>query len=281
MLGVMVHYLSHRQWLKVIQSPSSRSILARYPRFAFKYTSPYLSRNIPRERRLQMLQGHYAFINQTMRRGFFEQVLDDRMPLWEFSTDERTMHIDMTGPCLSTLHREGEITLNFRMDGQTLCRLACSVVPVHTLPRPDASQSHWGASHVLYVGQVQGVPHLFDAMKLATRLCHDISPVDMLLHALTGLGQVWDIDEVLGVCNSQHISASKFMSSQHPFDYDRLWQRYGGSQDSEGHFHMDLPFPEKPLNFIANHHRGRNRRKRQFKQTMAGEVASRLGQHLA
>jgi uncharacterized protein len=279
MLSVARHPVQHLQWLAVMRGDASQRVVTAYPRILFRYTLPYLASSIGRTERLSILKTHYGFVNAKLGKAFFDHVLDDRLCVWRHRVDGHELSVHMTGPCMVTVHREGELTLNFRLDGQTLCRLAFSVAPAHAFAS-CLSGSQAVSPLVLYVGQVQGSSGTFEAIRQATKLCSDIAPHDMLMAALVGLSQAWGVSHALGVHTDQHICADKFAREGGGFDYNGFWDRYGAQRTAQGHHLMNLPFADKPLSLIAAKHRGRTRVKRALKQALATEVMQTLEHRL-
>lgn len=271
-LGVIWYYPAHRRWLKVIKHPATRRILDVYPKFSFKYTSAYLSRNISRERRLMMLESHYAFINERLGKQFFDAALDGTLMVWSATLQGNQFGITLTGPCLATLHREGDLSLNFQMNGRILSKLAFSIVSTQSLANGH-KDIHAQSAYFLFVGQVQGVPVVFQDIKFATKICMDVAPADLLMWALAGLASAIDVEHIAGVSTELHICTKKFSGDDKGFNYDAFWERYGAVWDNEeGSYRLQLPYPMKPLQLLPSNHRGRNREKRAFKKALADQV---------
>jgi uncharacterized protein VirK/YbjX len=272
---VALNYKSHRALVHTISQGGTKKILSLYPRLAYRYTQTYLSTAIPWARRLDMLQGHYQFINEQFGKPFFDRALDDRLTLWSETIDDHEFAVSLTGPCLVTIHREGDLSLNFKMNGHILCKLAFSIIPSRSL-QANAEIPEWLSEHVLFVGQVQGAPCAFPEIKQATKICVDVAPQDLLMSALAGLAQSLHISHVVGVATEHNISIDQLNKLGTGFDYNGFWERYAGRILKEGHRLMSVPYGEKPMHLIQAKHRGRNKLKRAFKARLQQSVADTM-----
>lgn len=71
LLLVALNLRQHLQVREAISGPHTKGILAIYPRVVYRYTLPYLAMGFSRQARLEMLRGHYEFINTELSNGFF------------------------------------------------------------------------------------------------------------------------------------------------------------------------------------------------------------------
>jgi uncharacterized protein VirK/YbjX len=271
MLLIAFHLGQHRQVLKSIGGAHTKGILKTYSRVVYRYTLPYLSMNFERSERQQMLKGHYDLLNTALHASFFERVLGDSMVLWEQDIDGSKFSISVGGPCL---HREGDLTLVFKMDGCPLYRIAYSLLKLNLLnikplPQQDVSE------HVIYVGQVQGYPGGFDQIRQATKMCRDVAPADLLMAAVSGFADAMGINMVAGVGYENSLSHHNLVKLNSNFSYAEFWEKHHGVRSEGGHYILQVPLVEKPINLIKSNHRGRTMFKRELKKSIADE-ASRI-----
>lgn len=261
---VILNGRQHWQVLRVTRGPHAKFILEAYLRVVYRYTFPYLSTNFSQKERVSLLQSHYQFISGELSGDFFARVLDGSLVMWDQEIDGHHFSVSLAGPCP---HREGDLTLVFRMDGSSLYKLAFSIV--------DASLLGMSSRRALYVGQVQGYPGQFAAIRHATRVCHDVAPPDMLMHALFGLANTLDIQLVAGVQFKNCLSFERLLKLDTVFNYAEFWARYAAQPSDSGHHMVELPLAEKPLNLVKANHRRRTFVKREFKKQVS-EAASRV-----
>lgn len=273
LLVVGLTYPAHRSVVAAISQNSTRRVIKIYPRIVYRYTQTYLASNIKRVRRLEMFRGHYEFINDRFDSFLFDQLLDDALMLWSAERDGHWVSVSLSGPCMRTLHREGDLTLTMNMDDMRLYSLAFSIVPTASLEleclpvRPQAN-------HAIFVGLVQGASGNFEAMHQCTKACNDIAPQDILMTALAGMASALAIDTIVGVDDTTHISRNSLVSSAASFNYSLFWERYGACISQQRHHVMSVPFREKPIQQIPAKHRGRTLNKRAFKVAVFDSASS-------
>lgn len=266
LLSVVWHAGQHREVVQAISGAHTKGLLTIYSRAVYRYTLPYLSMRFDRVQRQQMLVGHYDFVNRALHASFFQRVLNETMTLWRREIDGRVFSISVGGPCL---HREGDLTMVFKMDGCALYRMAFSVVKAPLL-KVDAVSSR----HVLYVGQVQGYADRFAQIRQATRLCRDVAPADLLMAGVAGLAGALGIATVAGVGVENSLSYQSLLALNTSASYVDFWEKFQGMRAEGGHYLLALPLAEKPISLIKANHRGRTLAKRELKKSVSEEAES-------
>lgn len=266
--GVMLTWRQHQSLLKVIDQPRTRAVRAAFPRMQYRYTLPYLSTSLAWQARWAALSSHYAFVNKVFAADFSRLVLDDALEVWQAQVDDQVMSVSVQGLCPVTRHREGELTLCFKLAGAPIYKLSFSIVQLGGLSLPGVGVAG-RSSHALYVGRVQGVSGAMDGIRHATELLGDIAPQDLLMAVLSGLAGALNIDTVLGVSDGTCVSRDTIAQSGSSFCYSQFWARYAGQVLEGGHHLMRFPVAEKPLSEVAAKHRKRTQRKRDFKRQVA------------
>jgi len=199
---------------------------------------------------------------------FSRRVMDDSLEIWCNEAGGEPMSVSLQGLCPVTRHREGELTLCFKLAGVPIYKMSFSIVRLAGLNLAGVGTAG-RAAHALYIGRVQGVSGAMDAIRQATTLLGDIAPQDLLMSVLTGLAGALGIDTVLGVSDGTCVSRDTIAQSGSSFCYGQFWARYAGQVLEGGHHLMSLPVAEKPLSEIAAKHRKRTQRKRDFKRQVA------------
>jgi uncharacterized protein VirK/YbjX len=268
------HYRAHRRWLGTIGGVATRRILAVEPRTAYRHSSKYLFAGLPWKTRIALMSGHYAFLNRTHDATFFDKVIAPQgLQLWQHETDDGRVTIVLLGP---PHHREGDLRLHLKLNGTTVFKLAFSVVPACFFEDAidDATRRSPLGAHVLYIGQVQGVPGQLDAIRVATKSCNDIAPPDLLMAALAGIAHAWGIARFFSAGADIHHSAEKLSRSLHAFDYAAFWTHFQAVLLPSGHYAIEVPFPQKPIAQIVTRHRKRALVKRAVKLALCAEVSA-------
>lgn len=266
--GVLLTWRQHLALLSAIDQPGTRVVRAAFPRMAYRYTLPYLSTSLNWQARWSAMRTHYTFVNQAFREEFCKWVLDDAVEVWREESGGHILSVSMQGLCPVTRHREGELTLCFKVDGAAIYKLSFSIVGLADLS-VHGERTHERSIHALYVGRVQGVSGAMESIRQATTLLGDVAPQDVLMAVLSGLAAALHIDTVLGVSDGTCVSRDTIAQSGSSFCYGQFWARYGGQVLEGGHHLISLPVAEKPLSEIAAKHRKRTQRKRELKRQVA------------
>lgn len=278
LLRVHWQYADHRRVVQAMGGASTRELLRLQPRIVYRYSTDYLFLGNPWDARRDMLVHHYEHLNRWHDPLFCGQVFRQGCELWAHEIEGQAFSIHLLGPCMVSRHREGELTLAFRMNGHVLFRLAFSVCPSALFGLPQ-SQPRGSDESLLYIGQVQGVSDRYEDIRAATRACHDVAPADLLMSALAGVAECWGIHLALGVPQSRQLTRAKPRFSP-GFDYDAFWQRHAQPQPGLSHAWIALPQKDKPIELVAAKHRGRTLRKRAFKHGITREVSCCLRAHM-
>jgi len=154
--------------------------------------------------------------------------------------------------------REGELSLNFEVNGELVTILSFTIVPGCIV------QSE--AREVVLVSRVQGVRGAFEKIQRATRAMADIVPARILFAALVGFAEAFGIKAVAG------INATMRPEFYYPGEaghiqqaYDEFFAELGATRGPAGFYLGPLPLPEKPMTAIKLGHKIRTKRKRLFR----------------
>lgn len=272
----MLTWRQHQELVRVIDQPGTRPVRVQFPRVQYRYTLPYLSTSLDWEERRSALASHYAFVNKVFAPEFSMRVLADTMEIWrQTAEDGRVLSVSVQGLCPVTRHREGELTLCFKVDGEPIYRISFSIVQGSAL-NLDRARSSGCSHHVLYVGRVQGASGSMADIRQVTGLLGDIAPQDLLMSVLLGVGSALGINTVIGVSDETCVSYETIAKSDSSFSYAHFWAKYGAQALPGGHNLVSLPLQEKPISEIASKHRKRTLRKREFKREVAAQCEAAL-----
>lgn len=275
-LGIALTWRQHQELVRVIDQPCTRAVRAQFPRVQYRYTLPYLSTSLVWEERWAALKSHYAFVNEAFLPEFSTRVLADTLEIWHQPTEDgRRMSVSVQGLCPVTRHREGELTLCFKVDGSPIYRISFSVVRCAAL-NLDRATTLACSTHILYVGRVQGASGAMDEIRKVTGLLGDVAPQDLLMSVLLGVASALGINAVIGVSDETCVSHETIAQSDSSFSYAHFWAKYGARSLARGHNLVSLPLQEKPISEIASKHRKRTLRKREFKREVAMQCEAAL-----
>ena len=256
-LQTLLYYSDFQRLKHLVASLPLGPLLARQPRFLHKYLSPYIAASFGPTARLAVLLHHYQFLKHQSGPAFFSAVAGHAV-LWR----------DVHGPDVFTIFLayplrvgfEAELSLHFALNNTVL-----QVVGFVIAPGPVVGMA---SGPVLLFSQVQGTRDV-GLLKHATKTLHEIPPAILLVNAAYGLMAALGIAQAAGVGTENQLSAGPTTY----FDYTSFWHKLLGHQTTPGApLQLPVPTPEKPIAQIASNHRGRNLRKRRYKQSIRETV---------
>jgi uncharacterized protein len=249
--------------IRAMNHSGTLSLTKRHPNLLTKYCGEYLAKSFSQKTRREILIFHHRFMMEHVTESFYEQILESGSVLWNEIIDENRYMISLSFNVWE--HREGDLSLIFYQNNNPLYEISFTVTPGYLI--------NTAADKVLFVGRVQGVKLQADAIKNATKACHDIAPPYLLMEAAQGIARVLAIDTIGGVSDEEQLSKSEDVAAVFFFAYDAFWETYSVNERGANIYGISVPFRQKPLEEIAVHHRRRTRRKRQFKKNIADVVS--------
>jgi uncharacterized protein VirK/YbjX len=261
-LPVLLNLRAQLGYVRLIREPHALPLSTRYPRLAYKWLGKSLSLGFSASTRLRIGLSHYQFLRDHTPQYLLGRLFDQPKPLWEEVVDVHHFRIVLSFP--QPDDQEGDLALSFEMDGLSVC-MTSFVFCQGSLLGLDAGT-------VIFVARMQGGAGRFEQVRVATQTCMDIVPADLLMAALGGLAQAFGVHRLVGVQTVHQVSRVLEVGAPPFFDYDGFWSSYGSTRSADGLHLMTLPYPEKPIDQIRSKHRGRTRRKREFKGRLAETV---------
>ena len=251
--------------LRILSRPEYLRLVRITPRFAAKFlASDYIARGLTIEQQAACFLHHYRRLPDVLSPELLCGVLFDDVIVDEIDADEHcfTVKLGLSRPW----DNEGEMSLNFEVDGQLVFILSFTIVPGWVV------QSE--LDEVVLISRLQGVKGRFAEIQLATRTLHDIAPPAVLVAALCGLADAYGIRGMAGI--------SAPMKPEFYFDeveaghiqqaYDKFLAELGGIRAPSGFYLAPIPLPEKPMSLIKKGHKTRTREKRAFKRDVAARM---------
>lgn len=195
------------------------------PRFLFKYLSNYyLLHGLTVGERAICFLHHYRRLSEMLPESILRAALLDEVTLHEIFEGDNCFAITMGLSC--PVDREGEMSLNLRVNGDASFVLSFTVVPGQVVKS--------NAAEVLLISRVQGATGHFRQVRLATKALHDIAPDAMLLAALQGVAISFGISELVAVNSTKHICYRDEYASQFKDAYDDFFAGLGFNQNAAG-----------------------------------------------
>ena len=257
--------------VRVLTTRETRPVVRAEPQVVLKHWRPYLGNHLTQTERAAILIDHYSFLPTRVGSGFFKQIVEGRLLLWEHVVEAKTCRIWLRFS--RACHDEGDLELFFELEDDCVYTLACSIGPAHV--------AGLTSKRAIFIGRVQGKRDGLLVIREATRLCQDIAPAVLLLAAVEGLALQLGIDHLVGIAGSEHVQAAKFARPDGLVrSYDDFWIVSGGRQLERNMYDLPVPFAEKPILEVKRHHRSRTLRKRAFRKHVSQQVREALQERL-
>jgi uncharacterized protein VirK/YbjX len=248
---------SYFKLLGVLISPEIRVIVQRNWRTILIPLGTYLSTNLLREHRINVMAYHYNYLRRNLVKDFLGRICHKAPALWEDNRNGVLYQIVLSvPPSAFRQNTEGDLSLIFLSDSIGIFTLSFTICP--------GSLFNLSGNQVMYVGRLQGSSSRMDLIRTSTKDCHDTSQQTLLLAVAQGICLSMNISDMVcssyktqvsagrqdGLCNANSI-------------YDEFWLAFGATRLGEEVFYLPVPMPHKPLELIKQHHRKRavNRRK--------------------
>jgi uncharacterized protein VirK/YbjX len=248
-------------YVRLIREPHALPLSTRYPRLAYKWLGKSLSLGFSARTRLRIGLSHYLYLRDRAPQHLLGRLFESPKLLWEEVIDTRRFRVVLSFPRPDD--QEGDLALSLEMDGLPVCTTSFVFC--------QGSLLGLDAGMVIFVARMQGGGR-FDQVREATQTCMDIAPADLLMAALGGLAAAFGVRTLVGVRTIDQVSRVLKVGAPPFFDYDGFWASYGSTRTADGLHLMALPYPEKALDLIRSKHRGRTRRKREFRSRLAAAV---------
>jgi uncharacterized protein VirK/YbjX len=256
--------IGHFEIVRIMNHRATLPLTKRYPSLATKYFGSYLAKSFSKTSRREILKFHYQYLTRHVCESFHKQILESGAVLWDEMIDENRYMISLSFN--SEWHREGDLSLVLTENNISLYEISFTVVP------GDLIDDHPG--QILLIARVQGARQQVEAIRRATRACHDIAPPHLLMAAAQSVAGAMQINTIGGVGNREHVSRIESEARGFFFDYDVFWETFAVKKRGADIYTISVPFPQKPFEDIKIDHRRRTRRKRQFKDRIAGSVGA-------
>lgn len=235
------------------------------PGFAFKYLVPgYLARRFTATEGISCFLHHYRRIHAALPESAVRQILQGEIRLYE--VDEGSKRFAFTvGLPERIIDKEGELTLNLRVDGKKIFTLCFTIVPGWVLKSvtPEA----------LLISRLQGNLGSTSEIRLARKVLNDYSPRNLLLAALQGIADALGVGEIQAVNATNQKSYIKERSAIFTNGYDGFFAKAGMVKNAVGFYSSPIPIEGKPLELFKGRGRSRARKRRENRQQIRSASA--------
>lgn len=252
--------------------PDFAEVTRNNPKFVFKFLfSHYLAKGFTVDECASCFLHHYRYLRKTLSVPLLRQILDGEITLREFS--DRRSRIALTIGLSRPVNKEGELSLNLRVDGEIVFVLAFTIVPGRMV-KSDAQD-------ILLISRMQGVRGSYADISFATKSLHDIAPRALLFAAVQGVAIAFGIAEIAAVSAARHTSCIAQTAAAFKLNYDDFFAELGIPKSASGFFFSRVPIEDKPLVLIKRGHKLRTKKKQAFKRQVVEDVSRLLRREVA
>jgi uncharacterized protein VirK/YbjX len=254
----LTHVGTHRQLLRfLLRIPAYTEFVFSSPSFTFKYlTKDYLVKDFTVADRASCFIHHYKRLHLALPDGLLRLILQKDVVLLEIceASHRFTITLGLSRP----YDQEGELSLDLRVDDEIVFILAFTIVPGSVVRSP--------AAEILLISRLQGVKGTYPPISVATKTLHDVAPDAMLLAALQGFANAFQISEIAAVSAVMQSSYSEDAAAVFRQAYDHFFAGLEIPKNPAGFYSTPVPIQGKPLSSIKQGHKLRTKEKRAFKQ---------------
>jgi uncharacterized protein VirK/YbjX len=234
------------------------------PRFAWKYlTRGYLVRGLTTVERASCFVHHYERLRSALPEHLLRQILQREEIGLKIPEGANRFTLTMGLP--NSIDQEGEMSINFRVDGEIVFLLSFAIVPGWIVKSKSPE--------VLLITHLQGIRGTYRQIYLATRSLHEVAPGAILLAAVQGVAMALGIGQLAAVCATRQFSYDEDFAANFERSYDQFFAELGMARNDAGFFSSPVPMPEKHIAFIKQGHKIRTKEKRAFKQRIQSACA--------
>ena len=263
-------------WRGFLESSPFERLAQGFPRLYEKPLRPYLHKALGQDAILELVRGHYRFLQWYAPTGLVEALLDNRpFLLNEGSVAELEQPLLLNLSYARHMQQEGELTLSLGFSDSL-----------------DTSEHHrWISSLTfvlrqgpagleLLVGGVQGghSENSREEIRLATQVFHGLRPKHLLVHLLREIATLWGATRILAVSDSAHcLTRARYRGRiRIASSYDELWRDLGGELLDEGFYELPVARERRPLEEVPSRKRAQYRRRYALLDSIDAEIREKL-----
>lgn len=266
LLKSFIHPLSILRARKAIGLKSLSLIRMSYRLHYLRITKRNISfKNQSMKLREKIYSFHYTSLSKVFDKGCVDLLVESGVVLWGSELDPSLAIILKQGV---PEYRDGEIELQFRRGVRVIFRMGFVIIPPNSIYKKNECG--------ILVTRVQGTPEYIGTFKEIKHSVLDVGVNHLLFAAMRGVASYIGVKNIYGVGTR---SQSYFVPERFErFNacYDNFWELLQGIKMPNGFYQIPIPYVDKDINLISQHHRSRTRRKRVFKNTVIESVFSSI-----
>ncbi len=223
----------------------------------------YLAANFTNETRYACFVHHYDYLSETVSNAALKMLLRNGVTVYESCPAAVSYSVRLVSPFRGAY--EGELSLQFLADDQSMFVTAFSIVPGPVVGLED--------ERVILVTRMQGQSRSPTAIRLAAKENSDVAPQAILFAALQGIARAIGVERIAGVQATNLVAYEADKAAILEKAYDEFYASVGASGPHNGFYVWSASTPEKPLSQVKPGHRLRTKAKRAFKAMVAKRVS--------
>lgn len=254
------HLSRHRAVREAVGRPVFTSIRARQPQLARKYLNRlHLAIGLTSDERAAVMIHHYTVLATRLNPATLEAILDSGVCLWSRASDAGHHRVDLVFS--HPTDNEGELTLNYTLDGVILSVCSFSFAPGSLVGVDDAT--------IIAMTRIQGIRADLDRLRAAMWAIRGVSPAMVFVAVLTGVAERLGISTIAGVAAAAQPARDTANEGALNSVYDAFFESIGGVRETPIFYRIALPRPEKPLAEVKRNNRARTRAQREIRTDIA------------
>ena len=271
LLNLLVSIPRQLEICKVMQTPAYKGLPRLNPLKPFRYLGDnYLARSFGLATRASCFLHHYRRLGIEIPDKLLSRMMLGNVLLFEMHQGGQSFGVSI-GRSTSNLY-EGELSLNFLVDGNTVFVLSFTIVPGWAVGS--------ARSDVLLISRIQGSKGSYSQISLAMKAMNNLGIEVLLVTILQGIARVMGISELVSVCSKNQASYSDVSALDFRKAYDDFFAEIGMTRNASGFFSASIPLQEKPLASIKSSNRFRTRKQRALKLQIQENVCRFLLENL-
>ena len=250
-------------WLSRLVQPDVSPLWTLRPRLATKLQRPYVSAEWGAAERFAALLGHYTLLPRLLAPRAMELAYASGLDLLELhhTTTDRRLRLRL---CYQDqFEKEGELTLAV-VEGTTGLTLAGLTFCL--------AQNTGRRIAIIGGLQAHPDPRIRRLIHEVAKEMHGLRPKAFALWALQQLCTAWQIEELQGVCDTQHIYRHRHKRRQIAASYDEFWGESDGRQLPGGSWALPLQPRLRPREEL----KASRRKQHERRYALLGEIQTQL-----
>lgn len=272
LLRALARYRLHDAWLRLLEAPALRPMLARQPLLAAKIQHRYVLDGCDTAARLGLASGHFdAFLRRVPRPLVAAIYSPAGLRLAAIETPPGRYELRLLH--LPHCWQEGEISIGLFEDSAPIASTTFILGDA-----AEFSPSLRAHQRALLIGGIQGLhgDDGQDAFRRATKAMLGLRPFSLLVHAARAVAGSVGATRLLAVADAGHALRYKRGKGRIRLSYDAIWRDHGAGALDARVFELGLATAHRDLADIPSQKRAQYRRRYALMDSVDAEIRGAL-----